>query len=165
MANSRVKPKFPSTNLLIFLAVLTAFLSGMGWLPSRLVEAIYAHRIYPTISHIAGLFADSVPFSWLDLWILLLLAAAVYSIRRRSWRFPLRLLAIGYLIFFWGWGLNYHRVTLATRLGLEQIPTPDAEQQHQFVLTTAGSLNRVWPTLGRQNSTGVNAADISLQAD
>src|SRR5262245_61149499 len=104
MVLSRVKPKFPAAILLAVLAFLTAFLSGIGWLPTRLVESIYARRVFPTISHIAGRLADFLPYSWLDVWILVLVGVAIYSIRRRNWRLPLGVISLGYLIFFWGWG-------------------------------------------------------------
>jgi hypothetical protein len=137
----------------------------MGWVPSRWVESIYAHHVYPTISHIAGRFADAVPFSWLDISILFSLALAVYSFRRRSWGLPLGLLSLAYLVFFWGWGLNYHRVSLHSRLGFPEIPSPAAEERNRFVQAAADDLNRIWPEIGSANPFGVNAADISLQAD
>ncbi len=165
MVISRVKPKVPVAIFLAILAIVTAFLSGIGWLPSRLIESIYARRVFPTISHIAGSLADFVPFSWLDVWILVLLGVAVYSIRRRKWRLPVGLIALAYLIFFWGWGLNYHRVPLAARLGFQEVPSPSSEQRNQFVQETAESLNRLWPQLGMENPAGLTEADIASAAD
>src|SRR3954452_21384622 len=103
MVNSGVKRKLPII-LLTAATLFTAFLSWSGWLPADLVERIYAHHAYPMLSHIAKFFADSVGFSWLDVWIIAVLAALLISLLRRNWQFPLGLICVGYLIFFWGWG-------------------------------------------------------------
>src|SRR4051812_33181504 len=101
MAISRVKSKLPGTIFLASAAFCTAIVSGMGWIPSRWVENLYVRHAFPSISRIAGKFADAVPFSWLDVWILAAVGVCVYSVRRRNWRLPLGLLSLAYLIFFW----------------------------------------------------------------
>jgi hypothetical protein len=151
MANSGVKRKLPII-LLTLSSGLTAFLSWAGWFSSDWVEKIYAHHTYPTVSHIAKFFADSVGFSWLDVWLLAVLAVILISLLKRNWQLPLGLICIGYLLFFWGWGLNYHRKPIENRLGIENSPAPSNEQIIQLTKETADLLNRLWPVVAQVDS-------------
>jgi len=146
MANSRVKRKLPIIVLTVA-AGLTAISSWAGWFSPSLVENVYAHHTYPTISHIAKYFADAVGFSWLDVWLVLALAAVLFSLIRRNWRLPLTLICAGYLVFFWGWGLNYHRKPIQVRLGIEDAPQPTVQEVDQLTQETALALNRLWPVV------------------
>ncbi|HLQ78994.1 MAG TPA: DUF3810 family protein [Terriglobia bacterium] len=145
MVISRVKRKFPVAVPLLIAALLTVILSFVGVIPSRWVEKEYARLVFPTVSHMAGYFADAVPFSWLDFWIAASVVVLVYSLRHRNWRLPLGLVSLAYLIFFWGWGLNYHRTPLETRLGLKGAARVGPDEVDHFTLETADSLNRLWP--------------------
>src|SRR4051812_9672272 len=133
MVISGVKRKFPLAIALAGLAVGTALSSWARIFPSSVVERIYSRRLFPTISHIAGWFADSIPFSWMDVWILLAVFTVVFSWRRENWRLSLGLVSAAYLIFFWGWGLNYHRSPIEIRLGLKAVPQPSKQEFSQFL--------------------------------
>src|SRR5438045_1607103 len=77
--------------------------------PSSSVERLNSRGVFLDISSVAGRFSDAVSFSWLDVAIPLALVLIIVFIQRRRWRWLLNLVAILYLIFFWSWGLNYHR--------------------------------------------------------
>src|SRR6188768_975546 len=128
MVISGVKRKLPVTIGLALLAVGTGLVSWARVIPASFVENVYSRRLFPTISHIAGRFSDSVPFSWIDVWIVVGVLVAVFSIRRRNWRLPLGLVSSLYLIFFWGWGLNYHRPLIDVRMGLDNVPQPSKDE-------------------------------------
>ena len=147
MVISRVKRKFPVAIPLLILAVLTALLSFVGVIPSEWVETEYARSFFPPVSHMASFFADAVPFSWLDFWIVAAISVLVYSVWRRNWRLPLGVISLAYLVFFWGWGLNYHRTPLEARLGLKGAMYYSPEEVDQFTRDTAASLNRLWPSV------------------
>jgi len=164
MAVSRVKRKFPLAIALAFLAGSTAVLSWSGFIPVRWVESGYSRRIFPTVSHIAGYFADAVPFSWLDLWILSAVCALIWSLCHRNWRLPLGLASAGYLIFFWGWGLNYHRAPIEKRLGFENLPGPTELEKSQFGAGTTMAVDRLWPIADKQRINLENHKAIALKA-
>src|SRR5690242_18897892 len=104
MAITGVVCKLPVTICLAVLAVVTGLLSWARVFPPNFVENVYSRRLFPTISHIAGRLSDSVPFSWVDVWLVVGVLVVAFSIRRRNWRLPLGLVSAVYLIFFWGWG-------------------------------------------------------------
>src|SRR6185295_18736793 len=95
--------------------------------PSGFVERTYSRAIFPTISHMFGIVADAVPFSWLDVWILAAVAFLIYGVRKRRWLFLAGVASFFYLWFFWTWGLNYHRPLIADRLhlGTKALTDPD----------------------------------------
>jgi hypothetical protein len=164
MAISGVKRKFPVAIALAGLAVVTALSSWAMLFPPRLVESVYSRRLFPTISHIAGWFADSIPFSWTDVWILLGVFTVVFSIRRRSWRLPLGLVSSVYLLFFWGWGLNYHRSPIEIRMGLNAVPKPSKEEFRQFLAATTLAVNRRWTEVAEQKTGWQSSADMEHEA-
>src|SRR5215472_4066407 len=98
---------FPSVALLTFIFSWAALFSR------RIVERWYAHVLFPRISHAAGRFADAAPFAWLDLMIVLGVIFFLTLVLKRRWTWLLNIVALLYLIFFWSWGLNYHREPLA----------------------------------------------------
>jgi hypothetical protein len=152
MVIPRVKKKFPRRFTPVLLAVATFLASVAGVFPETVVETTYTQVVFPTISHIVGVAADSVPFSWLDLAIPVGLAVLVYSLRLKRWNLAFGLVSGAYLWFFWTWGINYHRVPLSVRLGLEPagITALDADQ---FAENAVHELNRLSP-LVRQPSSG-----------
>jgi hypothetical protein len=125
------------------LALLTFIASWMGLFPQGLVEYWFARRLFPGISFLASRFSDALPFSWLDAGLVLALAALILLIRARRFRLMASLIAAVYLIFFWSWGLNYHRQPLAARLPFD----PDRAKPgtiDRLVERTAEEINRLY---------------------
>jgi hypothetical protein len=120
--------------------------------------------VFPTISHIASWFADSIPFSWVDVWILLGVFTVVFSLRQRNWRLPLGLVSAAYLIFFWGWGLNYHRSPIEVRMGLKAVPKPSKEEFNRFRTTTTLAVNRLWTEVDDQRTSQQNSESLEHEA-
>src|SRR5262245_30716519 len=105
--------------ILPLLSLLTFIFSWLAVYPSSAVEHVYARTVIPTISSVAGRFADLVPFSWLDLTIPLGAVLLIVLLYRRKWIWLLNVVTGLYLIFFWTWGLNYHRQPLNSKLQLD----------------------------------------------
>jgi hypothetical protein len=164
MVISGVKRKFPVAIALAGLAVVTALGTWALPLPPSLVESIYSRRLFPTISHIAGWFADSIPFSWTDVWILLGVFTVVFSLRQKNWRLPLGLVSSVYLIFFWGWGLNYHRSPIEIRMGLKAVPRPSKQEFSQFLAETTKAVNRLWKEVDEQKTGWQDSASMEHEA-
>jgi len=152
MLSSGLKRKFPAAIALAGLAVATALSSWAMLFPPHLVESFYSRGLFPTISHIAGWFADSLPFSWADVWILAGVFTVVFSVRQKNWRLPLGLISAAYLIFFWGWGLNYHRFPIEIRMGLKSVPEPSKLEFSQFLSSTTLAVNRLWTEVAEQQT-------------
>lgn len=125
------------------LALLTFISSWAAVYPSRIVESWYARALFPKISYLAGRFADAISFSWLDLAIPLGLVLLVLLVRGRRWAWLLNLAASLYLIFFWSWGLNYHRQPLASKLQLDSARMK-AEAMEPFAKHAAAEMNRLY---------------------
>jgi hypothetical protein len=142
-------------------ALLTFIASWSGIFPSALVEKWYACSIFPIISGLAERVADAVSFSWLDVAIPLALLSVGLLVRRRQWTGLINLLAVAYLIFFWSWALNYHRLPLASKLVVDSARTkPDA--LGKFTTNAAAEINRLYPENQKQPyddaATGAEAA-------
>jgi Protein of unknown function (DUF3810) len=135
--------------LLPLLALLTFIFSWIGAFPSSLIERWYARGFFPVISLGAGRFADLVGFAWLDPMIVAAVVMLIVLVRNRRWTWLLNILAVSYLIFFWLWGLNYHRQPLSTKL---QMDTGRASPQaiDQFTMRAAAELNRLYPEKQRK---------------
>jgi hypothetical protein len=144
MRNQAVKQKVPFSNSLIVFAIATFLASWARIFPSTVVEKIYSRTIFPTISHIFGVVADAVPFSWLDVWIIGGVVLLVYTLRKKRWRVLAGMVCFLYLWFFWTWGLNYHRPQLTDRLHLETKDLTDPDLK-RFAETAAGEINRLRP--------------------
>ena len=162
MGNGGVKRKFPTSIVIATVAAFTFLLSWLDVFPKKWVENQYARRVFPTISHIAGAFADAAPFSWLDVAIIAAIAILIYVARWRRGRMFVGIVSAAYLWFFWSWGLNYHRPGLAMTLGLDGRTVTGAEMD-AFTQTAATELNRLWPIASNQDfnesSTARFAAD------
>ncbi|HLG21136.1 MAG TPA: hypothetical protein VI895_15155, partial [Bdellovibrionota bacterium] len=91
------------------LALLTFIGSWAAVFPQSIVENWYARTIFPAISAIAARFAGVLTLSWFDVWIPLGLAVVVFALRGKRYLVLVNAAAALYLIFFWTWGLNYHR--------------------------------------------------------
>jgi hypothetical protein len=136
-------PISPKTWILPLLALLTFIFSWIGVYPEKLVEAWYARRFFPGLSLLAGRFADSVSFAWLDVGIPAAVVLLVLLVRKRRWAGVVNIAAAGYLVFFWSWGLNYHRPRLAEKLQTDaQRSRPEA--MDAFARQAASELNRLY---------------------
>src|SRR5262249_21009753 len=132
------------SHILAGAAALSFLVSVTGTLPSKVVETYYSRPIFPSISHIAGLLADAVPFSWFDAIAVLGLPLLLFMAPKKRLRFLFVALAAGYLIFFWGWGLNYHREPIESKLALDGGKVSNKEME-EFTKLAADELNRLWP--------------------
>jgi len=129
--------------VLPFLSLLSFISSCAAIYPSSSVERHYARSIFPKVSYLAGHFADSVPFAWLDVAIVLGAVLAFVLIRRRRWIWVANIVAAAYLVFFWGWGLNYHRQALQSKLQLDTARMRP-EAMTQFAHHAVTELNRLY---------------------
>ena len=124
-------------------ALLTFIASWAGIFPSTVVEKWYARSIFPIISELAEKFADAVSFSWLDVAIPVAVLSIVLLVRSRRWKGLVNLVAGAYLIFFWSWALNYHRLPLTSKLEVDFAKTrPDAIEK--FKVYAAAEINRLY---------------------
>ena len=139
-----VKKKLPVSTIFPGLAFGTFLASWAGIFPRNLVENAYAHRVFPTVSHLFGIMADALPISWLDVWIVVGIAILIYGVSRRRWRLLISVVSLGYLWFFWGWGLNYHRVPLADRLHADSSRLQRADFE-RFGDAATEAVNRLRP--------------------
>jgi hypothetical protein len=126
------------------LSILTLTASWLGVFPQALVERWYARRIFPSISGAAEKVADFISFSWFDLVVPSFVILAIWLIRRRRWKLLVNVIATLYLIFFWSWGLNYHRQPLAAKLPMDSNNTKP-EGIEKFTMHAAAEINRLYP--------------------
>ena len=124
-------------------SLLTFISSWIAVYPPALVERWYARGAFPRISRLAGVFADVNPVAWLDIWIIAGLIVAVILVRKRRWAWILNIVAVLYLIFFWFWGLNYHRQPLASKLAVEGARM-QRDAMEAFAEVAANELNRLY---------------------
>ena len=112
----------------------------------------YARTIYPTLSTVLSAFSSFFPFPLDEIWItFLILWVFFYPIwkwkKGLSWRKILlreiEMLAWIYIWFYVGWGLNYFRYNIYTRL---QTPPIAYEEQHfqQFLQAYTKQLNATY---------------------
>ena len=112
----------------------------------------YARMVYPFLSVALSAFSSLFPFSLEEvlvvvciLWILLF--PFIQRRRGKSWKYiggrELEMLAWIYVWFYFGWGLNYFRYNIYTRL---QIPPVKYEEQKflDFLHTYTDSLNTTY---------------------
>src|SRR5215475_8520479 len=142
---------------------LTFILSWAAVYPSEGVERWYARGIFPKISYVVGKFADSVPFSWLDVALPALGLLLVVLGRKRRWGILLNAAAGFYLFFFWTWGLNYHRKPLSSKLQLDS-----ARMQPQgiaeFARHAAAELNRLYSLSAERQNHGYDELETRAEA-
>ena len=124
--------------------MLTFIASWAGVFPQNLVERWYARGTFPIISRTAEKIADAVSFSWLDVALPLGLLLIVWLAYRHHWRILLNVIAVAYLIFFWSWGVNYHREPLASKLPVDSSNTKPAAMEI-FTRHAAEEINRLYP--------------------
>jgi hypothetical protein len=141
------------------LALLTFISSWAGAYSPRFIERIYARWLFPAISFTAGRVADSVSFAWLDPAILLLIIFLILVIRWRRWAWLWNGAAVLYLVFFWSWGLNYHRQPLSSKLPIDAGQT-QAAALDQFARRVAAEMNRLFA--GKQSQ---RYDEVEMQAE
>jgi hypothetical protein len=91
----------------------------------------------------AAHFSDAVSISWLDVTLPLAFGMTFVIIKARKLSWFFNLIAVLYLIFFWSWGLNYHRQALESKLQMDSSRTnPDAIGQ--FAKRAAAGINRLY---------------------
>ena len=129
--------------VLPLLSFLTFISSWAAVYPARWVERWYARGLFPKLSQLAGLIADSVSISWLDVLLPLGTILLVIVVRGRRWRLLLNVAAGLYLVFFWTWGLNYHRERLASKLQLDSVRMKP-EAMREFGKTAVEAINRLY---------------------
>lgn len=130
---------------MLWLSLFPLTLLTVEWAAAnpRAVETIYSRRVYPFISQAWGFLFGWVPFSAFEILVyaaLLLTAGLVVYTLVRVVTGPHRLyrlanLVVGlalaatvlYAIFIGFWGLNYHRMPLADRLGWDARPSSAGE--------------------------------------
>ena len=123
-------------------AILTFVAATLAVLPRGLVER-YAHSAFPKISALFRILADNVPFAWIDAVVSTAVLFVIYSLIRRRWLNLIIGVSIGYLLFFWSWGVNYHRVPLATKLVIDPASnTPEAIRA--FSIAVAHEINATY---------------------
>ena len=133
----------PVALILPLASLLTFIFSWLAAYPTGAVEHIFARGIFPRISVVAGHFADLIPFSWLDLAIPLGSVLLIVLLFRKKWIWLVNIVAGLYLVFFWTWGLNYHRQPLNSKLQLDSDRMqPDA--MTEFAKRAAAELNRLY---------------------
>jgi len=144
MVELRVKGKLWKKQLALpALAILTFTLSWAGAFPQKFVENWYSRAIYPTISTVARIFADAASFAWLDVIIPIGLTLLVVAVRRRKFYFLANAVAVLYLIFFFTWGLNYHREPLISKIPYDAQRTGNAAIE-TFAKEIAEQINRLY---------------------
>ncbi len=136
--------------ILLTLALLTFILSLLPHLPASLIERWYSRAAFPKISEVFGFVADSVPFAWLDVLLVLFILYICMSIRRRRWMPIVGAVAFGYLIFFWSWGLNYHRLSLPAKFSVD-VDATSADAMKAFGSRIGKELNSLYTEAGRSS--------------
>jgi hypothetical protein len=133
---------------LLVLGLLSFIFSLVPPVSPHFVESQYADKLFPKISFIFGYVADSIPLAWFDIILIVAFAGFLQGIRRRKWLEMAAAIALAYLIFFWSWGINYHRESLQSRLVLnsDAMTNPAIER---FTLRAAAELNALYPQLSR----------------
>ncbi|MEO5822776.1 MAG: DUF3810 family protein [Vicinamibacteraceae bacterium] len=141
------------------LAVIAAAAIALAvpWPPAA-VESAFSTGAYPAWQRVATTVTNALPFATFDvvlgLAIVVLVGLAIRAWRRSSggrWQragaallVVLSVGAIGYLWFLLAWGLNYQRVSVAVRVGLDRTrATPD--RFADFAFDTVDQLNRLQP--------------------
>ncbi len=144
MVRATVKGKLWKKQLVLpTLAILTFTSSWAGVFPETFVERWYSRALYPMISSAVAMFADAVSFSWLDVVIPVGLASLIVAVHRRRFHLVANGVAALYLIFFWSWGLNYHRQPLALKVPSDAART-DAAGIERFAKQVAERINHLY---------------------
>src|ERR1044072_762848 len=141
MVQPPVKGKLWKNQLILpAVALITFTLSWAGAFPQTFVESWYSRTLYPRISAAARMFADVPGFAWLDVIIPVGLTLLLILVHRKKFYLLAHIVAVLYLIFFWSWGLNYHRQPLASKVPYDA-PRADNPAMEEFAKHVAEQLN------------------------
>ena len=127
-----------------------AFITLCRYQPS--IAEWYARTVYPPLSAALSAFSSLFPFPLMELLVVsLILWLILYPVWKRKKGIPWRkillremeMLAWIYVWFYWGWGLNYFRYNIYTRL---QTPPVPYEEQHfkEFLKDYTEKLNSTY---------------------
>ena len=115
----------------------------------------YSVVIYPVVSGFLSYSVSWIPFSLEEIVVvgavLLLIAIIIYGVRKRLGLSKVLFQAFEFLLwiyvwFYIGWGCNYYRESIYTRLGVER-QSYNEEVFKDFVTDYADSLNSTYETL------------------
>ena len=165
MAARWVKLKF-SNGLPLALAglALGSFIASWADLfPDQFVETWYARTLFPIISSVISPVGRLIGGSLMDLVLPGALLLFAYLAYRRRGLAILGLLASGYLIFFWTWGVNYHRQPLDEKLDFQSERVTQGAIS-AFVQDAANELNRGYEDVARLDPITDEAA-LGVEAD
>jgi hypothetical protein len=138
--------------------VATAAAAAWAPLPADGIERWFSTGLYPRLQHVLTPVSNLMPFAWLDVLLIIGVAAAMASVvrtARRAWltrsagvalhgiaRIVIAA-AIVYLMFLALWGLNYRRVPMAQRLVLDS-GSPQNDAVAQLGLEAVSRLNALY---------------------
>jgi hypothetical protein len=165
MAAQRVKLKFSNglPLVLVGFAIASSVASWAGLFPASLVETWYSRTVYPVVSSLITVTGRLTGSSMMDV---VLPGAALlfgYLVYRRRVLWILGVLATGYLIFFWTWGVNYHRQPIQTKVDFQPDRVTD-EAVLRLAQETAAQLNRGYLEIAALGPDG-NLAGLSDEVD
>jgi hypothetical protein len=95
------------------------------------------------------MFADAASFAWLDVIIPVGLTLLIVLVRRRHFQLLANIVAVLYLIFFWTWGLNYHREPLVSKIPFDASRASNAAIE-QLAKEAAEQINGLYAEKQRQ---------------
>src|SRR5262245_17423469 len=163
MVKAAVKGKlWKKQHILLALALITFTLSWAGTFPQGFVEKWFSRTVYPDISTAARMFADAARFAWLDVIIPIGLTLLLVAVHRRKFYLLANIVAVLYLIFFWSWGLNYHRQPLASKIPFDEARTYNAGIE-EFARKTAEHINRLYSEKQRQTTDDTRVREQAVE--
>lgn len=148
---------------LALLALATFFWAWAGFLPSALVEEWYSRGAFPVVSRGIAPLAAVVGWSLMDVLLPGGVLVAGYLLYRRRPLPVAGLLALGYLFFFWTWGVNYHRVPVEEKLDYQPGRVSE-EAVSALILEAAREINRTYRVGGPEVGSSHDRA-LASEAD
>lgn len=122
--------------------------------PAQIVESFYSQDMYPWLQNIFTGATNFLPFSALDMIVIVLTLAVLFRLRRLFYvarqrgifdaiwemvRRVARAVAIIVILFFWAWGFNYRRLPLESQLPRGSVNRPTIESL-QGIIVDANAL-------------------------
>lgn len=114
--HTRMRWRF--TGMIMGLAFVTWMLTLLAKKNPEKVESLYASKIYPQIANVIGIIVDKVFFSIAEVVVFGTLIGIVFSVItlvlrpnyfKAFFHGIIRILGIGYILFYFIWGFNYYR--------------------------------------------------------
>ncbi len=134
--------------ILPFIALVTFLLTKVFLYNPEIAETYYAQSIYPIFAGIVSQINSIFPFSLDDLFYIYLIFTTIFLLFllllrkisfKKAGKITLNTLALVYVVFYWGWGFNYFRNDLNTRLDISETGTNKEqflEKINQLILNT-----------------------------